>query len=207
MLRVGLTGGIAAGKTTVCNIFSELGVPVIDADTISHQLVSKGKPALEHIKKVFGNEILNKNGELDRNQMRNIIFSDKKSREILENILHPLIYSEIEKKVSKLNNPYCIISIPLLLESKLQNKVDRILVIDVQKETQMKRATLRDKANAMDINKIIDIQVSREERLKVADDIIINDGDIAQLRNKLLELNSKYNRLSTISRSNYNDIK
>ena len=206
MLRVGLTGGIATGKTTVCNIFSEIGVPVIDADMISHQLVGKGKPALEYIKREFGNKILDKNDELDRDQMRNIIFKDQRSKMVLENILHPLIYNEIEKQVSKLDYPYCIICIPLLLETKSENKVDRILLVDVQNETQIKRAVLRDKSNAMDIKRIIGVQVPREERLRVADDIIMNDGDIADLRRKIQDLHNKYNKLSAKYRTNYTDI-
>ena len=206
MLRIGLTGGIASGKSTVCKIFSELGVPIIDADMISHKLVGKGKPALKYIKDVFGDGIINENGELDRNQMRNIIFNDQKSRKQLENILHPLIFNEIERVISKLINPYCIICIPLLLETKSENKIDRILVIDIPEGMQIKRAVLRDNSNVMDINKIIDVQVSREERLKAADDIIVNDGDMIKLRNKIYELNNEYTRLSAISKSNYTNI-
>ena len=206
MLRIGLTGGIASGKSTACKIFSELGVPVIDADMISHKLVGKGKPALKYIKDVFGDGIINENGELDRYQMRSIIFNDQKSRKRLENILHPLIFNEIEKEISKLINPYCIICIPLLLETKSENKVDRILVIDIPEDIQMKRAILRDNSNVRDVNKIIDAQVSREERLKAANDIIVNDGDMINLRNKIHELNNKYTRLSAISKSNYTNI-
>lgn len=206
MLRVGLTGGIASGKTTACSIFSELGVPVIDADTISHQLVARGKPALEEIKKSFGNTILNKSGELDRDIMRNIIFNNRKARKKLENILHPLVYREIEKMVNKLTNPYCIICIPLLLETKWGDKVDRILVIDVPENIQVERAALRDRNNNMDIQKIIHTQVSRQDRLEAADDIIINDGDIENLRNRINELNDKYNNLSAVSKSNYTGI-
>lgn len=206
MLKIGLTGGIASGKSTVSNIFSELGVPVIDADTISHQLVARDKPALDEIKKVFGNKILDKNGELDRNIMRDIIFNNQKAREQLENILHPLVYEEIEKMVKKLTNPYCIICVPLLLETKAGNKVDRILVIDVPENIQLERAALRDRSNIMDIRKIMDTQVSRQERLDAADDIIINDGDIESLRNRISELNDKYNKLSAMSRPNYTGI-
>lgn len=206
MLKIGLTGGIASGKSTVCNIFAELGIPVIDADAISHQLVKKGKPALIYIKEIFGDEVFNKNGELDRNQMRNIIFNDQKSRKQLETILHPLIYNEIEKQISKLTNPYCIICIPLLLETRSENKVDRILVIDIPEYIQVKRAVLRDNCNIPDIQKIMSAQVSRKERLKAADDIIVNDGDMIDLRNKIHELNDKYTRLSAISKSNYTDI-
>ena len=206
MLRVGLTGGIGSGKSTVCNIFSELGVPVIDADAISHKLVKKGKPALKYIKDVFGDKVFNENGELDRNMMREIIFNNTKSRKQLENILHPLIYNEIERRLSDLNNPYCVICIPLLFETKSENKVDRILVIDIPEEMQVDRSVLRDNSNVMDIKKIIDTQVSRKERLKAADDIIVNDGDLMDLRNKIYELNNKYNRLSAGPESNYTDI-
>ena len=206
MLRVGLTGGIGSGKTTVCNIFSELGVPVIDADMISHKLVCKGKPALKRIKEIFGDIIIDVNGELDRNRMRNIIFSDIKARKQIESILHPLIYNEIQKQVSKLNNPYCIICIPLLFETNSENKVDRILVIDVPKNIQLKRAVLRDDKSTMDIKKIIDTQAPRKHRLQSADDIIVNDGDIAKLRDQISKLDKKYNKLSANSKSNYTDI-
>lgn len=206
MLRVGLTGGIGSGKSTVCNIFSELGVPVIDADAISHKLVKKGKPALKYIKDVFGDKVFNGNGELDRNKMREIIFNDTKSRKQLENILHPLIYNEIERRLSDLINPYCVICIPLLLETGSENKVDRILVIDIPEEMQVNRTVLRDNSNVIDIKKIIDSQVSRKERLKAADDVIVNDGDLTDLKNKIHELNNKYNRLSAEPESNYTDI-
>lgn len=206
MLRVGLTGGIASGKTTVCNIFSELGVPVIDADQIAHQLVRKGKPVLKQITEKFGNIIIDANGELDRDAIRDIIFNDKNARKILENILHPLIYNEIEKQVSELNAPYCIICIPLLVETCSENKVDRILVIDVPESTQMKRAVLRDDKNTRDVKKIINSQASRDQRLQAADDIIVNDSDISKLRDQISKLNKKYNKLSAKFKTNYTDI-
>jgi dephospho-CoA kinase len=196
LLRIGLTGGIGSGKSTACRIFSDLGVPVIDADQIAHELSAKGQPAHLDIILAFGDKVIRSDGELDRSKIREIIFNDDDARLKLEGILHPLIYNEIDKQVSKLDHDYCIICIPLLIESGATNKVDRILVIDTPVEQQIKRTVARDGMDQNMITRIINTQVTRNERLSIADDIISNDGDIESLKKQIIGLNDRYKNLS-----------
>ena len=193
ILRIGLTGGIGSGKSTACNIFSELGVPVIDADQIAHELTIQGKPAYQAIIGLLGDKIICADGELDRAQLREIIFDDDDIRHKVEGVLHPLIYNEIENQVSLLESNYCIICIPLLIETGATGKVDRILVIDTTEEQQILRASCRDKIDNKTVEKIRRKQVSRDKRLSFAHDIIYNEGDIESLRNQIYKLNDKYN--------------
>lgn len=191
-MRIGLTGGIGSGKSTACRIFAESGVPVIDADQIAHRLSAKGQPAFQAIKLLFGDKVIQEDGELDRKKIRKIVFEDNKARLKLENILHPLIYSEIDKLVSEITSGYCIICIPLLIETGSIDKVDRVIVIDTTEEQQINRASLRDNVDKEIIKIIINKQVSREKRLGVAHDVIHNDGNIWHLRLQIHELNNKY---------------
>jgi len=194
-LKIGLTGGIGSGKSAACDIFSELGVPVIDADNIAHKLVKPGTPAFNEIKKVFGNEIISSDGTLDRKIIRDKIFTNEIDRKKLEHILHPAVYEEIAVQVENIDSRYCIISIPLLLETDASNTVDRILVIDVPRELQLERASNRDKTNKSDIDAIIDSQISRKDRLSAADDIVDNKGNINDLRKKICELHEFYSNI------------
>lgn len=192
LLRIGLTGGIGSGKSTACRIFSDLGVPVIDADQIAHGISAKGQPAYQAIILAFGQEVIRSDGELDRSKIREIIFDDDTARLKLEGILHPLIYNEIDKQISRVDHGYCIICIPLLIETGATDKVDRILVIDAPVEQQIKRASARDGMDQNTITKIINTQVTRNERLRIADDIISNDGDIETLKKQIVDLDDKY---------------
>jgi len=194
-LKIGLTGGIGSGKSAACDIFSELGVPVIDADNIAHSLVKPGTPAFNEIKKVFGNEIISSDGTLDRKIIRDKIFTNEIDRKKLEHILHPAVYEEIAVQVENIDSRYCIISIPLLLETDASNTVDRILVIDVPRELQLERALNRDKTNKSDIDAIIDSQISRKDRLSAADDIVDNKGNINDLRKRICELHEFYSNI------------
>lgn len=192
VLKIGLTGGIGSGKSTVCKIFSEFGVPVIDADIIAHSLVRPGMPALEEIAKTFGKELISNDGTLDRKKIRDQIFANDTERKKLEKILHPAVYKEISVQVENINSKYCIISIPLLIETDASDTVDRILVIDVPRELQLQRASNRDKTNKSDIKSIIDSQISREDRLAAADDIVNNDGNIENLHRQISGLHEYY---------------
>lgn len=192
ILRIGLTGGIGSGKSTACMIFAELGAPIIDADQIAHMLSAKDQPAYLAITRLFGDKVIRADGELDRAQLRKIVFEDDDARHKVEGILHPLIYNEIDKQVSQLKNNYCIICIPLLIETGATSKVDRILVIDATEEQQVMRASYRDSIDNKTIANIISAQVSRNERLSFAHDIIHNDGDIESLRYQIDKLNDKY---------------
>lgn len=192
VLKIGLTGGIGSGKSTACSIFSELGVPIIDADIIANKLVQPGMPALKSIAKVFGEQVINKDGCLDRVGLRNKIFLNKAARKKLEGILHPIIYKKIANKVQNINAMYCIISIPLLLETNASKIVDRILVIDISKELQLSRASARDNVEKKDIDMIIHSQISPDIRKAAANDIINNSGSIEYLHKKIHDLHVFY---------------
>ena len=194
-LKIGLTGGIGSGKSAACKIFSELGVPVIDADDIAHSLVEPGMPAFKEITRIFGNEVIASDGSLDRKIIRDKVFANEIDRKRLESIIHPAVYEEIAVRVKNINSKYCIISIPLLLETDASKTVDRILVIDVPRELQLERAANRDKTNKNDINAIIDSQISRKDRLSAADDIVDNKGNINDLRKRICDLHEFYSNI------------
>src|SRR3990172_3284989 len=196
VLRVGLTGGIGSGKSTVCNIFTNIGVPVIDADEIARQLAGPAQPALRLIVEAFGANVFTDSGELNRAYLRNLVFNDDAARTRLENILHPLVYKEIESRIRELNFPYCIICIPLLLEKHAQDKVDRVLVIDATEEQQILRACKRDQADRENIMRIMQAQTTRANRLAEANDIIHNDGNMASLRRQVINLHAAYNKMA-----------
>lgn len=174
MFKVGLTGGIGSGKTTVTQLFAKLGVPVLDADIVAHALVAKGQPALKQLQQLFGETILTATGELDRRQLREIIFNDNRQKKRLENLLHPQIYTTLQQQVDALNCPYCIIAIPLLFETHATHFVDRILVVDCPVECQLQRVAVRDHQSFELTQTIINSQISREERCAKADDLLDN---------------------------------
>ena len=197
MLRVGLTGGIGSGKSTVSNKFNSLfGVPVIDADVINRSLLKPGSIAHTEIKQTFGEEIITGSGEINRKLLREKIFSSEELRKKLENILHPKIRREISSAVSSLETDYCLIVIPLLIESQLQSLVDRILVVDSSQDRQIERVSKRDNCSKDHIRKIISAQTTSEQRLKYADDIITNNGDPGDLDSQIEKLYNKYLLLS-----------
>lgn len=196
VLRVGLTGGIGSGKSTVCRLFTDLGVPVIDADEIAHYLTSPGQPALQLIQKSFGTGLCTDSGKLDRSRMRDLVFNDVAARTKLENILHPLIYAEIDRRVKLLDHPYCIICIPLLVEKHARDKVDRTLVIDAPEDQQIERAGNRDNTNRANIINIMRAQTTRANRLAVAEDIIHNDRGMDYLQKQVNKLHEYYNKIA-----------
>ena len=198
MLRIGLTGGIGSGKTIVANAFASHGIPVIDTDLIAHELVEPGLPALESIVSAFGDHILDKNGYLKRNKLRGLILADEGKREKLESILHPAIRNEVEDRINKVHATYCILVIPLLIETRLTDMVDEVLVVDASKNTQIERVKNRDKLSEDEILSIIDIQCTREERLKVADEVITNEGSLEDLALQVSQLHEQFQQLAGI---------
>lgn len=192
MLRIGLTGGIGSGKSSVSRIFIELGAPVIDSDQIAHQLVRPGSPALEQLTQIFGKEVLLNDGSLNRQHLRNIVFSDAAKRQALESLLHPLIRQEIDRQVEQLSAPYVIIAIPLLLEKGWQHQLDRVLVVDCDERQQFERAHKRDGSSRETIEAIMDSQVGRATRLAAADDTIDNSHSTDYLRPQVEALHQQY---------------
>lgn len=197
VLRVALTGGIGSGKTTVSSKFQEIGVPVIDTDIIARDIVEAGEPCYEKIVNVFGKNILNKNKSLNRGKLRDIVFKNSAKKKILEEILHPAIYEEIDKQISKVVDPYCLIVIPLLIETNAADNFDRVLVVDTSETLQIERASSRDKLSTESIRDIIKSQVSRELRLKYATEIINNSLTIEELNETIQQLHEKYTKLSS----------
>ncbi|MEI6335142.1 MAG: dephospho-CoA kinase [Methylococcaceae bacterium] len=197
MLKIGLTGGIGCGKSTVANIFEQLKVPVIDADDIAHQLVAVGQPALARIALEYGSDILNTDGSLNRTRLRELVFSDAQQKQKLEAILHPLVYQAIQTELEQLTAPYCIIGIPLLFETKMTHLVDRTLVVDCSVETQLERLQKRDAMTIASIQAIIDSQVSRAFRKAHADDLIDNSKTDDRLAEAVKKLHNFYLSLST----------
>ncbi len=196
--KIGLTGGISSGKTTVTELFSSLGIPIIDADLIAREVTAPGQPALPQISALFGKQIVDNHGQLKRRELREIIFSNPKKREQLEAILHPLIRQQIlkESRDASRNAPYCILSIPLLLENHWQSVVDRVLVVDTPEQQQLQRTMQRDHIDEKSARAIFSSQISRQDRLHAADDIIENSGRISDLQEKVQQLHLKYLKLA-----------
>lgn len=191
-LRIGLTGGIASGKSLVADCFAELGVTVVDTDVIARQVVSPGSPALKEISESFGAEVISPDGTLDRGAMRSIVFSDENRRLQLEAILHPRIRREAEQQVATVSGHYLIIVVPLLLESPMQAMMDRILVVDCAEDTQIARLMARDVETEQQARRIMATQASRKDRLAIADDVISNDGEIEDTRQQVHTLHHSY---------------
>lgn len=195
-LIVGLTGGIGSGKSTVADLFQQLGIPVIDADVIAHTLVEPGQPALAEIIKAFGANSVYASGALDRARLRKLVFSDPEQRRRLEAILHPKIRREIITLTTNIRTPYCIVVIPLLLETDQRDLVDRILVVDTGVDKQIARVTMRNGLPKHEIMAIITAQASRERRLAAADEVIDNNGSLDELDNQVRAQHEKYLKIA-----------
>lgn len=197
MLKVGLTGGIACGKSTVANYFRAQGAIIIDSDRIAHELVQPRQKALAEIAQTFGREYLLADGRLNRRKMRREVFSQSKQLEKLESILHPRIRQTIKQRVQTYENSlkppaYVILDIPLLLEKSFTDLIDRILVVDCSPDQQISRAIARDNGNETAIRHIMQAQVSRQVRQKAADDLLDNTGTIKALKQQIDKLHEKY---------------
>ena len=197
---VGLTGGIGSGKSTIAELFAELGVPIIDADLVARQVVEKGSPLLAEIAAHFGQEILLEDGALNRAALREKIFANETQKHWLNQLLHPAIRHEMLRQLAAQQAPYCIFMVPLLIENNLTALCQRILVVDVLEHTQVERAGQRDNNQVEQIKRIMQSQVNRQERLKYADDVINNNEDLIanlpQLKQKVLDLHHLYLQLA-----------
>jgi dephospho-CoA kinase len=193
-----LTGGIASGKTAVSDLFALRDVPVIDTDRIAHEIVEPGQPALMQIVNAFGNGFLGAEGRLDRKKMRETIFSSPRQKNRLESILHPAIRKEVDRCISQIDAPWCILVIPLLTKSSPFKQIDRVLVVDVEESVQIERVMARDKISRAQAHSILDAQISRQQRLALADDILDNSGSLEQLEREVSRLHQKYTGLAQI---------
>ncbi|MEE9338992.1 MAG: dephospho-CoA kinase [Methylococcaceae bacterium] len=200
MLKIGLTGGIGSGKSTIADLFKTLfNIPIIDADIIARQLVEPGQKALFLIQNKFGQSVINQNGALDRDKLREIIFTDPAKKKQLEEILHPLIYSEMQSIFDKQNSSYSILCIPLLMETKHCSFVDRVLVVDCSVEVQIERVMRRDKQSKNMIMSIVSSQVSRQYRLSHTNDVIENTKSTNQLAEQVKKLHNQYLNLAILN--------
>ena len=195
-LRIGLTGGIASGKSTVAQRFKELGVPVIDADEASRAVVEPGTPGLAEVLKRFGSGVMAENGELDRSALRELIFREPGSRRDLEAILHPLIRADMEQSAELAVGPYIVMAIPLLVEGGSRARIDRILVVDADEAVQLQRVMARDGCTEEQTRAILASQASRSARLAAADDVLLNAGTVTDLRQAVDHLHERYLRLA-----------
>ena len=189
---IGLTGGIGSGKTAVSDRFKALGITVVDADVASRVVVEPGRPALQAIAEHFGATILLADGQLNRAELRKRIFQDDNERLWLEALLHPLIRQEIKDGLNNASSPYALLVSPLLIESGQSKFTNRVLVVDVPEALQLSRTVARDNNSEEQVKAIMAAQASREQRVRQADDVIVNDGSIAQLHEKVQALHEKY---------------
>ena len=194
--KIGLTGGIASGKTTVSDCFKKLGTQVIDADVISHEVTEPSGSAFEEILSEFGSEILDEKGLINRKKMRVIIFNDPSQKKILEKIIHPKVRDEMFQRINKSDDHYLIVSVPLLVETGMHQIMDRNLLVDCSEDTQIERLMHRDKITLNEARAILKNQASRSDRKKIADDLIVNEKNVTliELENEVLELHKYYSK-------------
>ena len=199
--RVGLTGGIASGKSTAAKFFGALGVPIIDTDQLARDVVEPGQPPLERLVERFGPGILTPDGHLDRPALRNIVFSDPKARADLEALTHPAIGAAVEERSAKVGGRYQILVIPLLVEKNLGSQLDRVLVIDCDEALQIRRVQARDGSTVEQAQAILNAQASRSTRLKAAHDVIQNVGELSAVRDQVEKLHTHYLELAKQART------
>jgi dephospho-CoA kinase len=199
--RVGLTGGIASGKSTASKFFGALGVPIIDTDRLARDVVEPGQPPLERLVERFGTSILTPDGHLDRPALRTIVFSDPKARADLEALTHPAIGAAVEARSAEAGGVYQILVLPLLVEKSLGSQLDRVLVVDCDEDLQIRRLQARDGSTLEQARAILNVQTSRAARLKAAHDVIKNDGDMGAVRDQVTALHSRYLELAKQART------
>lgn len=201
VFRVGLTGGIASGKSTAAKFFGALGVPILDSDQIARDVVEPGQPPLERLVARFGPTILTADGHLDRPALRDIVFSDPKARADLEALTHPAIGAALEARSTTAGGPYQILVIPLLVEKNLGAHVDRVLVVDCDQGLQIRRLRARDGSTPRQAQAILEAQATRASRLKAADDVITNEADMSAVQSQVAALHARYLELAAQPRT------
>ena len=197
MFRVALTGGIGSGKTTVAKRFAEHDIAIVDADAIARRITEAGQPAATEILSALGESVADGEGNIERKKLAEAVFSDSSNRKLLEDILHPRIRGEMIRAIESVKSPYCILVIPLLVESSMQDLADRIVTVDVAPETQVARTRERDGRSEKEIRAILQAQASRAQRLAVADDVITNEGGIEQLYAQIDRLHETYLKMAS----------
>lgn len=198
VLRIGLTGGIASGKSTVAGLFAGHGATVIDADQIARQVVEPGQPALAALVQAMGRDLLDASGRIDRRRLRQRIFEDPAARRVAEGILHPPVLAELARQAEAMPGPYQVLVIPLLVEVGRGRLVDRVLVVDCPEPQQIERLMRRDGETREAAERALAAQTTRAERLAAADDVIVNDGGPDALADRVAELDRRYRRLAAI---------
>jgi dephospho-CoA kinase len=193
---VGITGGIGSGKTTVTDLFAKYAIEVIDADVIAREVVEPGTPALKAIINKFGQSVLDESDSLDRAKLRSLVFNDIEVKNWLNQLLHPAIRRQMLLQTQQAKSDYCLLSVPLLVENKLNEQVDRVVIVDVDEPTQLQRTLLRDKTNEKQIRAIMSAQATRQQRLEVADDVIDNHGGTDALFKQVAQLHQYYLQLA-----------
>lgn len=197
MFKVGLTGGMGSGKSTVSKRFEQLGIAIIDADCIAKSITEPGQAAFEPIIKHFGSTLLESNGYINRKKLRALIFSNSFEKKWLEDLLHPMILNTMKEESEKAQSPYCLLVIPLLQETKASHAlIDRVLVVDAPIHLQLQRIEERDHINEAEAKKMLDTQATQKERLAMADDVIINDAGKDKLQAQINSLHTLYLELS-----------
>lgn len=198
MLRIGLTGGIGSGKTSVADIFAELGVPVIDTDVIARELTRRDGAALPAIRAIWGESVMRPDGALDRDALRRTIFADGRERQRLEAILHPLIRQQVVNALAAARARYVVVVIPLLVETgNYRDLLDRVLVVDCPESLQIERVRARSRLSQEDVSAILAAQADRASRLAAADDVITNDSDRRSLRDQVLSIHARYSEIAS----------
>ncbi|HFQ4952444.1 TPA: dephospho-CoA kinase [Vibrio vulnificus] len=200
-LVIGLTGGIASGKTTVANLFQQhFAIDIVDADIVARQVVAPGSAGLAAIVDHFGADILTCEGELDRGQLRQRIFAHAEEKQWLNALLHPMIRRKMIEDLAQVSSPYALLVVPLLVENQLQTLCDRVLVVDVEEKTQLQRTMDRDGVDEQQVRAILKAQASRHERLAFADDVIKNESKDQDLLQQITDLHQKYLAMSKQNR-------
>jgi dephospho-CoA kinase len=199
MLRIGLTGGIASGKSTVADLFTARGATVLDTDVIAREVVEPGRPALGALVRALGSGIAGPDGRLDRSELRRRLFQDAALRREVESILHPAIIAELERQALGAGGPYQVFVIPLLVENRFLSIVDRVLVVDCSEEEQVRRLMARDGESRESAERMLAAQATRKQRLACADDVIDNGGPAAGLAAQVAALDRKYRGLAANS--------